>query len=142
MDYTAAAALIALFKARDAELFVLARCGIFKLDLEIVSQIRTALNGRSATTLLAKHVAKTEHVEDVLDIRKSRIKTSRSAALMPKPVGSGALLRVREHGVGLGGLLKFIFGGGIARVLIRMMLHSERAVGTLNLNLGRGARNS
>jgi hypothetical protein len=48
-------------------------------------------------------------------------------------VVGGALLRVGEDLVGFLGLLELLFGLGIVRIAVRMVLHGQLAVGLLDL---------
>ena len=48
---------------------------------------------------------------------------------MTKAVILGALVRVAEHFLGFGGFLKFIFGGFIIRIAVRVKLHRYLPVG-------------
>jgi hypothetical protein len=57
-------------------------------------------------------------------------------------VVGAALVGVRENGVGLGGFLELFFGGVVARIAIRVMLHRQLAVGALDLDSVRGPRHA
>ena len=50
---------------------------------------------------------------------------------MTKAIILGALVRVAEHFIGFGGFLKFIFGGFIIRIAVRVKLHRYLPVGFL-----------
>ena len=54
-------------------------------------------------------------------------------ACVAEAVVAGALLRVGEDLVRLGGLLEALLGGLVARVLVRVELVGELAVGALQL---------
>ncbi len=56
---------------------------------------------------------------------------------MAEAVVGGALLGIRENRVRLGGFLEVVFGGLVAGVAIRMVLHRELAVGALDVAVAR-----
>jgi hypothetical protein len=54
---------------------------------------------------------------------------------MSKTVVSTTLLRILKYAVSLSGFFEPLFSACVVRVLIRVILHSETPVGTLNLLL-------
>src|SRR4029078_6295875 len=102
----AALAGLAFFEAWDVKFFVFAGRGILERDLKIVSKVRAALHSRPPRRSSAEHIAETEHVEDVFDIRKSGVESARpraDAGVAETVIGS-AFLRIGKHGVCLGTL--------------------------------------
>ncbi len=59
---------------------------------------------------------------------------------MPVLVVDGALLRVREHLVGLLGLLEMLLRLLVVRIAVRVKLHRQAAIGLLDLSFGGGPR--
>ena len=87
-----------------SKFFVFSGRGFFERDFQVVTQIRAAMRRsppRTAAAAAAEHIAETEHVENVFDIGKSRIKAraarSRADALMTETVISRALLRIGQE---------------------------------------------
>ena len=52
---------------------------------------------------------------------------------MAEAIVGGALLRIAQHAIRLGGLLEALFGGLIVRVAVRMMLQSHLPIRRLDL---------
>src|SRR5690606_21380605 len=137
---TAAVAGSASLKPRDAEFFVLAGGSLFQSYLEVVAEIGTAANARTARAAAAEHIPKAEEVKDVLKVRKAGIEPAGSRCLMAKAVIGGPLLGIGEQRVCLGTFLELFFRGVLLGVSVRMELHRHRAVCPLYLNLGGGPR--
>ena len=56
---------------------------------------------------------------------------------MAEAIVGGALLRVAEHAIRLGGLFEFLFGVRIVRIAVRMVLQRQLPVGGLHLSVVR-----
>lgn len=125
----AAVAFVALLQSRDPKRLVLASGGVFERDLQIVTQIRSALYGRPSARSAAEHIAEPEHLEYVVEIGVTALESAESGtcadALMPKTVVRCSFLLVREDRVCLGGFFESLLGGGIVRVLVGMILHCK-----------------
>jgi hypothetical protein len=108
-----------------------------------IGMIGSALHCRtSPLTAAAEHLTKSEQVEDVLDIREPRIEPGSAHTAMTETVVLCALLRIGKYGVRLGAFFELLFRSGVTRVLVRMMLHRECPIRTLDLGLGRGPCNA
>ncbi len=121
-------------------------------DLEVVAQIGAALRAAAAPAA-AEQIAEAEHVaedvaEDVAELGEDRrIEAAAGAgrgahARVAEAVVQAALLGVGEHRVRLGALLELLFGGLVARIAIRVVLHRQLAVRALDLDVGRRARDA
>ena len=124
------------------------------LDLQILAALGSAAAARatSATAehatkgIVAKDVAKAR--EDVLEVREAAALEATAAALrafkglVPETVVLGALLRVAQHVVGLGGLLEELLGLLVSGILVGMVLDGHLLVGALDLVLGSVLGNS
>jgi hypothetical protein len=133
------------FVSRNFDLGCCAESGIFKHEIEIVSQIRSPLRTRAAPAA-SEEVAKSENVaENVAEIRKDRrIEAPKSPAGstdagMPKPVVAGAFLRVAQNRVSLGGFLEFFFRFLVPWVSVRMVLKRQFSVRALDFLVGGSA---
>src|SRR5690606_4326329 len=105
-------------------------------DLEVVAQVGTAIDLRTATA------ASRCLAEDVTeDVTKGICKAAGASAHTVVGINAGmavavvgiALLRIREHLVSLLGFLEFFFRFLAARIAIRVMFHREFAIRLLEL---------
>jgi hypothetical protein len=55
---------------------------------------------------------------------------------MPESVICGTFLGVRQDSVRLGAFFELLFRVRVARILVRVMLHGQRAVSPFDLDLG------
>ncbi len=98
---------------------------------------------RTAGARAAECVAETENLaQDVAEIHGRRVEPAAAHAgqpLVAVGVVGGALLRIGKDAVSLRRFLELFFGGLIARIAVRMILHSQFAVGDFDLLLGRAA---
>ena len=60
---------------------------------------------------------------------------------MTKTVVTLALLGIRQHAVRFGCFFKLLFGTGVVRVLVRVILHRQTPIGALDFLVRRGAAN-
>jgi len=131
---------------RDPDLRVLAVRGFLERDLHRVVQIGAAehllaARATALATLPAEDVA--EDVAEGLG-KPSETFCARGAAGthvrvdagVAELVVGGALLRVREHLVGLLRLLELLLGLRVVRIAVRMEFHGQLAVGLLDLFFG------
>ena len=135
----------AVLVRRNSNLRVLAVGCFFQRELHGIAQVATTKHLASAartSTLLAEHIAK--------NIAKRLGKTTKAFGAgatthigvhtgMTVLVVGRALLRVRQHFIGLFGLFEFRFGvfGGFTLVAVRVELHGQLAVGLFNFLFGR-----
>ena len=140
---TAAVAGVATLPGWNTDLCILAACSLFEGDFHGIAQVAAAIHLSSArpapAALLAEHVAK--------DVAESLGKATKP--LCTRPAGAAhvgvhagvavlivgrAFLGVRQHLVGLFGLLELFFGalGCITLVAIGVVLHRELAIGLLD----------
>ena len=131
----------AVLETRDAKFFVLAGCGVFERNFQVVTQIGTALDSRPTSGTLTEHIAKTEKIEYILEIGKSWVEAGRACAyaLMSEAVVSSPFLGVGKYRVGFGRLFESLFGVLIARVFVRVVLDRKGAVCPLYLNISRSS---
>src|SRR5690606_31968427 len=137
---SAAGAFGAGFEPRYLDRFSFTFGGFFERDLQIVTQIRSALDRRTRPTASAENIAETEHIEDIFHVRKARIEPRRTARVA-KSVISRALLRIGKHRVCFGAFLEFFLRLGISRILIRLILHGKFAVRRLYFAVACRSRN-
>ena len=98
----------------------------------------------TATTTAAKDVAKdraAKGLEDVFDVGELRpgILATLAEGLVTKLVIALLLRFIRQHAVGLGCLFELLFGSLVTRILVRVVLHGQLAVGALDRVRIRGA---
>ena len=142
-----AMAVLAFVPGRDANLRVLAMCGFFQRDLHGVRQVAASVHLRttaatSPATGCAEDVAK-DVTKGVGKAPKAFCATTacthvRIDASVTELVVGLALLRVRQHLVGLFDLLELLFGflGLVPLIAVRVILHGQFAVGLLDLVFG------
>src|SRR5262249_37723989 len=112
-------------------------------DLEVVAQVRALLRP-GAPASAAEQIPEAEDVaeaaEDVLEADEGRRiepgAALRAEARVTEAIVGRALLRVRQHGVGLRRFLELLFGVLAALITIRMMQQRELPVGGLQIRLG------
>src|SRR5205085_6480346 len=132
------------------DLRIRAKDCLFEFDRKIVAQILATLSAAaSAARAAAEQVAETAHAEqiaqNVFKARKGvRIETTKPASSsahrrMAIAIISRALVGICQHGVGFAALLEALFGLGIVGIAVRVVLHGELAIGSLDLLLIRGA---
>lgn len=118
--------------------------GFFERESQIFTNIVSALCAR-ATTARTKDIAKakevSEDVGEILEIRwiESAEASGATDAGVAELVIARAFVGVAEHGVGFAALLEALLCVRIVRIAIRMVLHRELAIRTLDLDFGRGA---
>jgi len=140
---TGAAAGAALFPRGDANLGVFAGRRLFERDLHGIRQIAATVDLRAAAATTAASRAEQVAKDIAKGIGKAAITFGASAtaahvgvdARMTKLVIGGTLFRVREHFVGLFGLLELLFGflGLVTLITVRVVLHGQLAVGLLDV---------
>ncbi len=140
----AALAGLAAFPGRDADLRVVAARGLLQRDLHAVAQVGAAIDLRAATLprrpppRLAEDVAEDvaeglgETAEALAALRAAEALVRVDAGVAVLVVG-GPLLAVREHLVGLLGLLELVLGLLVARIAVRVVFHRELAISLLDV---------
>src|SRR6266545_2967548 len=123
-----AATGLAALVARNLELGLQAPGRLFERDLESILEILTTPRAPASAAAPAAEEALEEIFEDGAEARVSRPAGTRDRA---ESVVLGALVGIREHGVGLADLLEALFGAGVSRVLVGVVLPGEGAVGPL-----------
>src|SRR5262249_53631981 len=121
-------ARLAGFFARDLDRRFRACVRLFKRDIEVEAQIGAAL--RAAAAAAAEHVPEPEEIaeaaEDVLEAGEcvwiEAPRAHPADAGVTVPVVRRALLRIAQHGVGLGRFLEPLFRLWIAGVLVGVVL--------------------
>ena len=133
---------LAVVPAGDADLRFLAGGRFFQRDFHGVGQVRAAVHLPAATAAAG---AAEDVAEDVAEGFAETGKAFRTGAARAAHVRVHAgvavlvvgrlLLRVRQHLVGLFGLLELLFGalGGITLVAVRVVLHRQLAIRLLDL---------
>jgi hypothetical protein len=120
-----------------------------EVDLQGVLEVRATPNPTSTSTSTAAAAEAKDVAEEVREVAV-RIGTRAeplalalaSEALVTVLIISPALVGIREHAVGLGGLLEAVLRIGIIRISVRMVLHGELSVGLLELRIGSGPRDT
>ena len=136
----------ARLETRNPELGGHAFRGFFERDLEVVTKIRAALRRTApcATASTAENITKPKQVaENVFNATKSRrtpVSRARTArhTRMPESVVTPALFGIGQHAVRLGGFFKLLFRARVVGILVRVILHRQPPVGTLDLLIGGG----
>ena len=135
-------AVLAGFVAAHIDLGFGAERSFLKLQGQIFAQIGATLGPGAATAAAAEQVAKAEEIaEDVAEILKDAgIETGCSGsgtdAGVSEAVIAGALLLVRQNGVGLAALLEFFLRVRVVGIAVGMVLHGQLAVSALDLGVG------
>ena len=129
---TGTVARLAIDQGRNADADRGATYRFFQVQLQGVAQVAAALGtATSATTAAAKEVA--EYItEDVGEVGATEAGTAAAHAWvdtgMAILVERRALAGIRQHFVGLVGLLEHVFRLFVTRVAVRVVLHRQTAV--------------
>jgi len=109
--------------------------GVLERNVKLVLQVVAA--GRPATpTTATSHAVEniTEHREDVVRIHRAEVVTwSLTQTVVPILVIHPTTLVVSQNLVGLSGLLELLLSFGVIRIAIRVVLHRQPTVRTLDL---------
>jgi hypothetical protein len=145
---TGTVALFAGFVTAHRHFRFRAKKSLFELESQVFAKIgatlRAAATASSAAT--AEDVAKTEklaeYVAEVLEDRGVDASTLRATTAQPGvpiAVVDRSLFGVREDGVGFAYFFKFVFGIGVIRIAVGMVLQRQLAVRAFKFGLGNGA---
>ena len=127
--------------------------GFLEADFEIVAEMCALPRAGSPASPGAEQIPEAEDIaqpaKNVLEAgERAGIKAAESAGAgacntrMPIAVVGRALLRVGEHGIGLAAFLEALFRVRIVGIAVRMVLHRQLAIGSLDLLLGGAARHA
>ncbi len=129
---TRAGAFVACLKPRNAKLFVLASRRILERDLQIVAQVRAALDASSACVRARRRTyPRSRRCRKCLRYSKSpgsNPPCSRPNALMTETVVGRPLLRIGQDRIGLGRFLEFVLRLRVVRIFVRMVLDRQAAI--------------
>jgi hypothetical protein len=134
-----AAAVVTLDRGGDADLDVFAGDRLFQRQRQVVAQVGAAVGAPAAATT-AEDVAE-DIAEDVGEAAGAEVAgTAAEAALtadagMAELIVGGALAGVRQHVVGLLGLLELGQRLGVVRIAVRVVLHRQPAKRLLDVLL-------
>src|SRR5262249_41651654 len=130
-----AAAALAERDRLDAALALMMVEHILGLDLDARGDVGTG--GGASPEAATERIAAEERIEDVLEAGEAgaRLEAACTKPLMAEAIVGPASPGVREHLVGLGGLLELLLGLGIVGVHVGMQLAGEPAKGLLDLGL-------
>ena len=115
-----------------------------EIDSEVVAEISAALPSTSSTARAAscgaenvteEIIEKVTEIAEISEITAWMSATGSAHAGMPETVVAGALLCVREDGVGLGDLLETLLSRRIVRITVGMTLQRELSIGLLEVGL-------
>src|SRR6185437_8488609 len=137
---TRAVAVVAVDQRRHLDLLVDAGHGFFEVELQQVTQIRTACRAPSAAENVRENVA-----EDVADIAERRTAAAPCAVFecgVAVLVVHRAALRIAQDFVCLLGFLETILRVRIVGTTIRMVLHCQPAKGLFHFLVARAARDA
>jgi hypothetical protein len=130
------------------DLFRYAEGRIFKLELQIVAKIRSALDSTSAATS-AEHVPETENIaEHIAEVGKdagieSGVSTGSAAQSgMAISVVCRALLGIGKYRIGLCRFLESVFGLLVSWIAIRVVLKRELSIRALHFLVRRRFRDA
>ena len=142
---------LAPVQLRERDLSLAAVGGFFKLDLQIVTQICTALRARGiapltaaeellkdifdATTTAAAAECFAEHLERIMESAAAPVArpATRVKGVVPVLVVSRALLRIAQRLVSFADLLELLLRRLVTGVFVRMILHGHLAISLLDL---------
>src|SRR5579883_1395762 len=135
-------ALLARLVAAHRDLRLGPKHGLFELQRQVFAKVRTALRPRAAPPAgCAEKIANpkklAKNVAEVLERARIESPSSRRARdpRVTEAVIRRTLLGIHQDRIGLGHFFEFLFGVGIVRISIRMVLHGELAVRALDLLL-------
>ena len=142
-----AVAAFAEFAAAHGDVLLHAKGGVLKGDAQVLAQVVAAHGARASTAApsAAKHVSKAEDVaEDVAEVHLLEAALRGAGAtggegVVAVTVVGGALLGIAQDAVGLAALLEALLGGFVAGIAVGVVLQGKLAVGTLDLDIARGA---
>src|SRR5581483_9147205 len=136
-----AVALLARLVSTDLKFGLLAKSRFLKGQRNVAASIAATLCAAAPSTanVPAKKVAE-DVAKNVIEIGKvCRIKTAKSAGAvhsgMAELVIAGSLVRIHQDAVRLSAFLELFFRLSIPRIAVRMVLHGQLAIGTLDLLL-------
>src|SRR5438128_2553011 len=109
----------------------------FKIDIfpEIGASLGAAALARASPKNLTQAKEVAENIAQVVGIEALCSANPAQACVTVSVVG-GALVPIRQHGVGLAALFEFIFRVGIVGIAVGMELERQFAIGALDLLIG------
>jgi hypothetical protein len=117
-----------------------------KLDRDVFPQVGTSLHAAASPATTAECVSEAEelakNLSEVLEHRGIETHASRSSATdssVTVAIIKRALVRVGKNPVGLSDFFKTFLRIRVVRVAVRMVLHRELAICTLQFNLSHSA---
>ena len=131
----AAAATVATFESRNAQLRLHSESRILERDPKVVAKIRACAPAATAGAT-AEDVAEAEDIaQDVREIGEDRRVEAAAGrrCLVPEAVVALPLVGIREHRVRLRRLLELLLGSAVARVAIGVVADGQLAVGRFDL---------
>jgi hypothetical protein len=137
------AAIFTGLVAANGDLSLFAENRLFKFQGDILAQVRAALSACAAATA-AEEIAKAEKVAENLAeiVEDGGIDPARSAnSGVTEAVVGGALVGIRQDGVGFAALFELLFRVGIIGVTVRVKLQRQFAVGAFDLLIAGPAGN-
>ena len=117
---------------RNADFRFSSVCSLFQRNFEVVAQIRATMHiGTPATPSATKNISKniTESVTKSLCTSAACISIHTG---MAKLIVGSAFMRIRQDFVGLFGFFKHLLRFNITRIPIRVIFHSQLAIGFLD----------
>ena len=142
------ATVVAGFVATNLDLLFSAEDCFLKFEVQVFAEIGSALRTTAAPTRSSEQVAEAEELaEDVAEILEDcgiEAGAGGTAAHpgMAETVIKRTLFAVGQNRIGFRNLFELLFGIRIVRVAVGMIRHRELAIGALDLDLSRRARNA
>src|SRR5471030_714070 len=148
-----ALANLTIYPARHANLRVVAVRRLLQRDFHAVAQIRAAINLRTRAPAAGSRPTAGRLAEDVAENIAERVSETAKTLLtctghvridagMAVLIVSRALLRIREHFIGLFGLLETRFRILVIRIAVGVMLHRKLAISLLDFVVARILRDA
>ena len=111
---------------------------LFEFDGDVFAQVRSALRASAAPAAASEDVTEAkelpENVAEVLEDRRIKADACSGASdtCMTKAVVDSPLLRIGQYRISFAGLFEFFFRIRIIGIAVRVELHGQLAVGTLD----------
>src|SRR5207244_8512091 len=123
----------------QADLFARAEDRLFEREMQVITQVLTALNALARAALAWRAEERLEQILNGQPDEVAEVNRAGAAAALERGVAiaivGAALFGVRQHLVGLSGLLEAL--GGFGRIVaIRVKLQGQAAVGLLDVVVG------
>jgi len=123
--------------AADGDLRLLTEHGLFELQRDVFSQVRTALGPSAPAAARAEEIAEAEEVaENLAEVLDRGIEPRRSSnpayTGVTEAVVGGTFIGIRQNGISFAALFELLFRVGIVGIAVGMELQRQFAVGAFD----------